>query len=197
MSIYLELLKTAFNEVDTSYYSFYAFHFSDRQYQIDPKKMKKYEQFLERNLAYELYHRYRLIMQSKHYSANFHDLQLNGEVNKIGFNDTVINQNVIIPDLVLHKSQSNLDPDYQKLFVEIKVNPKASLKKDIRKLLFAISSPLYFQEAVLVCVNMPFEEAKKQVKDFDYLGSNNEDLKKIFLLHPNESISFYEIVNNE
>jgi|SRR5688572_17384179 len=198
MSIYLELLKLAFNEVDTSYYSFYAFHFSNEQYYIDPESLDRYEQFAERNFAYELYHQYKIIIEAAINKEIFNGLQLNGEITKIGFNDTLVQQNVIIPDLVLHKSQLDVNSENQKFFAEVKVNPGADLEKDIKKLLFAVTAPLNFNEGVLICVNISIDNLQKQVKNYHRISEYTTILKKIFVLHPDldEYKSFYEIVNS-
>jgi hypothetical protein len=199
MSQYLELLRLAFKAVNKSYFSFYAFRFSNEQFAIDPKSFEEYEQHVERNFAYELYHQYRLLMEKDANRELFNGLQLNGETPKIGFNDTIIGKNVIIPDLVLHKSQLNIEEANQKLFVEVKINENADLGKDIAKLLFAVMPPLSFQEGVLICINISFADVKNQIRNYPRIKRYPEVLKKIFLLHPDleDYKSFDEIINNE
>lgn len=181
MSIYLKHLIAAFNLVEKKYFCTWAFN--DFPEKAQKKERKKYVQFIERVFAYELYHQYRIIIDSN--PKAYKDLVLNGEVRKNGFKDSMICKNHIYPDLVLHKNQTDNTKDYQKLFIEIKSNSFTSkqLENDLNKLFVAVSDRLNFENAIFVCINQNptnvLDDLKKLIKKKD---TDKSQLSKIWFL---------------
>ena len=183
---YLNDLYKAFKKVDKSYCS------SNYLY-IHHHPTKREKQYAERVFAYELYHQFRKIMESK--PNAYTDLVLNGEIPKMGFRETDIAQQRIDPDLVLHKGQDDCSPEYQKLFIEIKTSLTPNLQKDITKLKVAVGDRLNYQYAVLISINSDLAYVKEAIKTCNRQLVSSID--KLYLIHPDllEPTPFHTIIN--
>lgn len=193
MDIYLRHLIAAFNLVESKYFSSWAF----TDYNEDKLKRVRYQQYIERVFAYELYHQFRLIISKN--EDIYKGLKLNGEVKKNGFSKTLILKNHIYPDLVLHKDQDDNDSEHQKLFIEIKADPNLKyigIKKDIEKLAVAVNERLNFQNAVFICVNYNSETKKiiKKIVTKKRETYNEVTLMKMWFLSVNGIENFIEII---
>ncbi len=181
MTIFLKHLETAFRNVNKKYYSSLAFN----DYPIDsPEEDRKiYVQFIERVFAYELYHQFRIIMDS--FPQLYSHLVLNGEVRKNGFNESIICKNHIYPDLVLHRNQTTKSKDTQKLFIEIKSKSFSNeqLENDFKKLITAVSERLNFKEAVFVSINLNSKDVLNELKKvISNIQVHPSELEKIWFL---------------
>jgi DNA mismatch repair ATPase MutS len=144
---------------------------------------KKYVQFIERVFAYELYHQFRIIMDS--FPQLYGHLVLNGEVRKNGFNESIICKNHIYPDLVLHRNQTTKSKDSQKLFIEIKSKSFSNeqLENDFKKLLTAVSERLNFEEAVFISINLNPKDVLNELKKvINKIQVSPSELEKIWFL---------------
>ena len=128
---------------------------------------KTFIQLTERQFSAELYHNWRKkIAASKNRYSN---LKIGFEVSKKFItNKLVQNKSSFTPDLVLHQSQVSFDPNFQKIYLEIKTNPRLSLKRikhDLNKILFAINQYGY-QNGVFMSVNSDKERLIRIIKSY-------------------------------
>lgn len=180
-NIHIKHFLTAFGKVSKRYYSSHALKYSglNKNIRLDDTEIVTYEQQTERTYAYELYHQLRCVMNEN--PQDYRDISWNGEITKIDFNKTTLNSKSIIPDLILHKSQIDVSPEYQILFVEIKTNPNPVIEDDIKKILLAIKV-LDFKFGIFVTLNSNFDDIIKKMKVL--LENETDDvLKKIYVLH--------------
>jgi len=191
MNKYLEDLEKAFKNVDEDYYSSFAFDGGSFNEEGTLEDRNEYIQYVERVFAYELYHQFRIIIDSN--LDRYEGLKLNAEITKNGFNETSLGKERIFPDLVLHKSQTNNEYEYQKLFIEIKVQPSSDLKEDIHKMIVAVSEKLNFQNAIIICINMGDISIKKKIKNA--LNEVEQDsIEKLWLLSKEGYTCFNQIL---
>jgi hypothetical protein len=83
------------------------------------------------------------------------------------------------PDLVLHAGPDNQDK--QVLYVEIKTNPKSSLKKDLENLDKAVSTLLNFENGILIVANKSLDLTISTITKF--IHESGVDINKLFLFH--------------
>ena len=144
----------------------------------------------ERVFSYELYHQFRLLMNSNEYN---NEIRLDGEIGKRLHGNTVRDCGVIIsnfnfnstqihfsPDLVIHKGQNDRQEINQKAIVEIKTKDvsNAELTKTILKLNHYIRV-LHFQYAVFITVNTDFQEIAQKLRKL-FHNPTNKELEKRF-----------------
>lgn len=152
MDEYIKDLYEAFNSVDNEFYSTETIKepgsfFDD----IMPKS--KFIQQTELHFSAELYSEWRKIIKHK---SEYSDLKIGFEVSKKFIeNNLVKDKKKFKPDLILHQSQINFHPDFQKIFIEIKTNSSLNAKKissDVKKIVFAMKQ-YRFQNGVFISVN--------------------------------------------
>ena len=152
MDEYIKDLYEAFNSVDNEFYSTETIKepgsfFDD----IMPKS--KFIQQIELHFSAELYSEWRKIIKHK---SEYSDLKIGFEVSKKFIeNNLVKDKKKFKPDLILHQSQINFHPDFQKIFIEIKTNSSLNAKKissDVKKIVFAMKQ-YRFQNGVFISVN--------------------------------------------
>ena len=145
----------------------------------------------ERVFAYELYHQFKLLIASK---REYEGIRFDGEIGKQIHQQanncgTTINtrQLVYSPDLVLHKSQTDILTVNQKLIVVIKARniTDIELSKDIIKLNHYITT-LNFQYAVFISVNTNKSTIERKLKRLLPFPSDKvlvSNFKKIIILN--------------
>lgn len=141
---YVNDFISALQEVDEMYYTY-------------AKKNNK-NKYPERVFAYELYHQFRKIMESK--SSEFSGVYLNGEQTKS--KEVVDELERCAPDLVLHKCIYEVDPDKQLWLCEIKMKGNPKVMSDLNK--FSKMDKLKFQCYVFLYADVKFAEMVDEIR---------------------------------
>ena len=134
-----------------------------------------YNQNAENNFTVQVYSKLENIMQLDN-TGYYHGLTQNFDILKFKFN--------IRPDIVLHRGNDNLDD--QRMYVEVKTDPKANLSEDLRKLLLAVDDELHFENGVLIVGKKVLDRTILDILGYlDEENISNDDvkLKKLFLIH--------------
>lgn len=155
MNEYTVDLFSAFQLIKSRYYFTEVFRDLDN-YHLDQETII---QSTENSFSAELFRHMRNIMESENNITRYQDLALDFDVRKDWIDRDIITrrQRSYRPDLVLHYSQTNWDPHYQKIYVEVKTHPTPYVKNDIQKLTNAICR-LQFDNSVFISVNSDFND---------------------------------------
>lgn len=148
-----------------------------------------YPQETENSFCAELYHQYKLVMESETNRAYYRRLILQFDILKLRMG--------IKPDLVLHMGQNNLRD--QRLYVEVKTDPNAQLRDDLEKISIAVDSDLGFRNAVIIVVNKGLSNTISQIQQY-FLNNPCNNIRKLFLFHSTingrmPTFTFSEILN--
>jgi hypothetical protein len=136
----------------------------------------EYEQIAENSFTAELYHQFRIIMDSPGSERYYRDLILNFDINK--------ERHSRRPDLVLHRAQSNMDD--QRMYIEVKTNPHAGLSDDLEKLFYATHPGLLkYQSGVMIVGKKDYQLTCSSIKRYVelYKKERCEEVNKLYLLH--------------
>jgi hypothetical protein len=207
MNEYLIDLHSAFSQVAQRYYFAEVFRDLDN-YRHNQEAVI---QTTENSFSAEMYRHLRNIMDLEENTEKYKDLSLDFDIRKDWFDENiVINRTQSFrPDLTLHKSQIDWDPDFQKVYVEVKTSFNPYVKDDIQKLANAIYR-LHFERGVFVSVNSNYENLIQLLNPI--LISENRRLNmlniniewnRIYLFHSklngnkviSTPISFQQIIN--
>jgi len=153
MNNYIEDLYEAFKNVDTSFYSTESIKLPESFFNdLIPKAT--YIQQTELHFSTELYAEWRQIIKSK--DNGYDNLKIGFETSKkFVKNIFIADQKTFKPDLILHQSQIDFQPDLQKIYIEVKTNNSLNAKKilhDIKKIVFAMKQ-YEFQNGVFISLN--------------------------------------------
>jgi hypothetical protein len=143
----LKMLKEALNGVEIQYIEQYYFRLRGSQIQKP-----------ERTFVAELYHQLRMQQSTMNKDETIRNLVFHCDISKINYilnNECIqdVSKYRLVPDLVLHKSQTDNSSENQLLVCEVKMDSKISkdnFKKDLDKLLYYKLSQLKFQNAVFI-----------------------------------------------
>ena len=169
---YLELLDEALRQIERTYFE------STGRYN---------RQKLERVFCYELYFQMKTIMNDKNRCYFKDELMISGEIGKYCkvedgqlylVNDSKYDLCYIYPDLVIHKSQRDNSPKYQKLIIEAKFDnyDESPIVKDLTKLLNALNK-LQFQCAIFLSINTCMERLVSKIQEFLSEVNLNDEAK--------------------
>ena len=166
MNEYLIDLFQALKKVDKEFYVTKAL--LDPTVKLDgATKRETFIQLTERQFAAELYHKWRETIESS--KNDYSNLKIGFEVSKKFIqNQLVEDKSSFIPDLVLHQSQVNFDPDFQKIYLEIKTTPSQNAKRikhDLNKILFAMKQ-YGFQNGIFISINSDYKRLLKLIKNY-------------------------------
>ncbi len=183
----LQDLYDAFQLVNSRYYFTEVYRMVNRLYFI-PEAVN---QSTENSFSAELFRHWRNIMESENKIIQYNGLALDFDIRKELFDDIIVtnSSNSFRPDLVLHLSQLNWDPNFQKVYIEVKTNCIPYVKDDIQKLANAISV-LRFERAVFISVNSNYTDLVRRIRRI-VISENNRlnrqnihiEWDKIFLFH--------------
>lgn len=153
MNEYTTDLFSAFQLIKSRYYFTEVFR-NLNNYHLDQETVI---QSTENSFSAELFRHMRNIMEAEDNVVRYQDLALDFDVRKDWIDRDIITrrQQSYRPDLVLHYSQINWDPQYQKIYVEVKTHPTPNVIKDIQKLMNA-NYRLQFDNSVFISVNSDF-----------------------------------------
>lgn len=102
------------------------------------------------------------------------DLQFNFDLDKLRVG--------IRPDIVLHNAPDN--QDRQEICIEVKTSPAVELRRDLEKLIQAISNNLNFNNAIMIVVNKNLKSTLKIIRNFiRFSNLDEESLSKLYLYH--------------
>lgn len=174
---YLEDIKTALNNVNSVYYSWYNHKISNSEYPSEEYQ----KAYCERVFAYELYHQIRRIMDTNPAPARYEDVYLNGETIKDNkfftdiyeglaelspkFSDNTDNKR--IPDLVLHKDLGSTEVEGQIYLAEIKMKDNKNALDDLKKLTLLEKSKLNFTFYIFIYAGKNIDELKEELSQKD------------------------------
>ena len=209
MNEYLQDLFSAFQLVDSRYYFTEVFRDIDNYHQ----EQEAVIQSTENSFSAELFRHWRNIMEENHKIDQYNNLALDFDVRKDWVDYRIIenNKQSYRPDLVLHLSQLNWEPEFQKVYVEVKTNPNPFVKDDIQKITNAIYN-LQFERGVFISVNSDFTLLTNLIRNIVIRENRrltqiqiNIDWNRIFLFHStsnnngtnnfSQPISFLELIN--
>ena len=156
---YVNDFIAALQEVDELYYTY-----------TTASGEKKYP---ERVFAYELYHQFRKIMESK--GSEFSGVYLNGEQTKNKKVVPILEQ--CAPDLILHKCVYEVQPNNQLWLCEIKMKGNQNATSDLDK--FNKMAPLQFPCYVFLYAGVTYEEMRDEIKNLKRLTNTEFYLKTI------------------
>jgi|GEM_PF-4224858 len=115
----------------------------------------------ELQFSAELYSEWRQIIKIE--KDDYHNLKIGFEVSKKFIDNIYIkDQESFRPDLILHQSQIDFNPDFQKIYIEVKANHNLSTKKimnDIKKIALAMTE-YRFECGVFICINCNIDRLK-------------------------------------
>ena len=162
MNEFISDLFEAFTKVNQRYYFAEVYRDIDNFHQ----NQEAVKQSTENSFSAELFRHWRNIMESYNRVTAYHNLALDFDVRKDWYDEVIIDRtpNSFRPDLVLHLSQLDWDPNFQKVYVEVKTNPEPYIKDDIQKLANSIYR-LQFQNGVFISVNSDFSELKTLIRN--------------------------------
>ena len=187
MNEYLEDLLKAFSQVDNRYYFAEVFRNLDNYLHNQEAVI----QSTENSFSAEMYRHLRNIMELEENSEKYKDLALDFDIRKDWFDENIITnrQQSFRPDLTLHRSQVNWEPENQKLYVEVKTRFNPCIKDDIQKLANALYR-LHFERGVFISVNSNYNSVVSLIKRTLFNEDNrlsqrgiNIDWNRIFLFH--------------
>lgn len=148
------------------------------------KDIKRYR---ERIFCYELYYRFRCLMEDE-----YNDDILHGELDKSG-NKGFNNE---IPDFVIHSPGNN---DHNLVVVEVKVNPdEIGIKKDLNTLIKFMGCHKY-QHGVLICVTNGRNRDKytsiisSSWRDISCMCKDDVQSRISVLIKDNESVEYHQL----
>ncbi|NEW77998.1 MAG: hypothetical protein GZ086_00935 [Gelidibacter sp.] len=134
----------------------------------------QYDQNIEQSFSAELFHRFKSLIELPANTNYYNNLILHFDITKLSVGSR--------PDLVLHESQANRNN--QKMFIEVKTDPKANLTDDFNKLIMSTAEYLNFQNSVLIVVNRSFEETHNLIKNHkEFYSIPNERKSRIFIIN--------------
>jgi hypothetical protein len=191
MNEYLIDLYSAFSQVAQRYYFAEVFRDLDN-YRHNQEAVI---QTTENSFSAEMYRHLRNIMDLEENIKKYKDLSLDFDIRKDWFDENIINNNrqSFRPDLTLHQSQVNWDPDFQKIYVEVKTNSNPYVKDDIQKLANSLYR-LHFERGVFVSVNSNYENLIQLLKPI--LISENRRLNRLNInIEWNRIYLFHSILN--
>jgi hypothetical protein len=138
----------------------------------------QYPQNIEQSFSAELYHRFKSIMEIPSNVEYYDNLILQFDITKLAVNSR--------PDLVLHEDQENVNN--QKMYIEVKSDPSASLTNDFDKLIMATDTNyLNFENVVLIVVNRPFNSTLQAIYDHaNFINLDQERKRRIFIVNIEE-----------
>lgn len=206
MNEYLIDLHNAFSKVNQRYY--FAEVFRDlNNYNHNQEAII---QSTENSFSAELFRHWRNIMDTK--QEQYNSLSLDFDIRKDWFDENIITnrRQSFRPDLTLHKSQINWDPEYQKVYIEVKTNSNPYVKDDIQKIANALER-LQFERGVFISINSNYNKLVQLLQPI-LISENrrlcnvnfNIDWDKIYLFHAilnghdkviSTPISFQQIIN--
>lgn len=209
MNEYLQDLLEAFSKVNQRYYFAEVFRDIDNYCHNQEAVI----QSTENSFSAETFRHWRNIMELETKVKQYNSLALDFDIRKDWFDENIITnrQQSFRPDLTLHRSQVDWQPENQKLYVEVKTSQKPYVKDDIQKLANAIYR-LHFERGVFISVNSNYENLIQLLKPI--LISENRRLgrmdiniewDKIYLFHSilnddnkliSPPISFQQIINS-
>lgn len=207
MNEFLHDLFSSFQTVNSRYY-FTQVYRNLQNYHLDQDAVI---QSTENSFSAELFRHWRNLMELEENVMRYQDLALDFDVRKDFFREDIITNRTqsYRPDLVLHLSQLNWEPAFQKVYIEVKTHPRPLLKDDIQKIANAIYC-LQFERGVFISVNSNLPELKELMQRIvisenrRLLAVNIEiDWSRIFLFHSttnngvnniSQPISFLEII---
>lgn len=165
-------LASAIGKIDKDYISVIGFN----------KDNEEYQQSAEQAFSAELYSQYKQIIESD--KTNYYrGLKLQFDLEKERFGSKR-------PDMVLHTSPTSRNN--QKLYIEVKTNPKlTNYDKDLIKLFDATSNDkseikfLGFKNAVFICGKKDFTDVTTIISNYikQHQLNTDERLKRIYLMH--------------
>ena len=174
---YLEDIKTALNNVNSVYYSWYNHKISNSEYPSEECQ----KAYCERVFAYELYHQIRRIMDANPAPARYEDVYLNGETIKDNkfftdiyeglaelsptFSDNTDSKR--IPDLILHKDLGSTEAEGQIYLAEIKMKDNENALDDLEKLTLFGKSKLNFKFYIFIYAGKDIDELKEDLSKKD------------------------------
>mgnify|MGYP001777934248 CR=1 FL=1 len=166
----IEITKDNYEAVKKDILSPYMQDFVEALLNVEPRyimypikgKEERVKQ-IERIFAYEFYHQYRLIMQTK--PDLYSGIYLNGEISKA---DSIYD-NVLkcYPDLVLHGDPGKIENGKQYFLCEMKTMDNSNdYKADLKKLTELSCSPLKFQNYIFLAIGDDLQNLKEKIEDF-------------------------------
>lgn len=193
MNEYLKDLLEAFTKVNKRYY--FAEVFKNLDTVND--ETETIFQSTENSFSAELFRHWRNIMEQNNKTLVYNDIALDFDVRKNWFEIPIITytSKSYRPDIVLHKSQVEWDPQFQKVYVEVKTNPRPYVKDDIQKLANAISR-LQFERGVLISVNSDLSKLKTLIGNI--INSESRRLHQYQIqIEWDRIFLFHSIINND
>lgn len=162
MNEYFNDAYEAFKNVNSRYYFTEVFRNMDSYFLTQESSI----QSTENSFSAELFRNWRNIMELDNRWEAYQNLALDFDLRKEWFDDKIISRTKSYrPDLVLHRSQVEWSPEFQKIYIEVKTNPNPSIKDDIQKLANAIYR-LRFENAIFISVNSNYDELVSHIHDF-------------------------------
>jgi hypothetical protein len=176
MNEYLTDLYEAFSNVNQRYYFAEVFRNLDN-YRHNQETVI---QSTENSFSAEMYRHLRNIMDLEENSEKYKNLALDFDIRKDWFDENIITnrQQSFRPDLTLHRSQVNWEPENQKLYVEVKTSVIPYVKDDIQKLANSIYR-LHFERGVFISVNSNYINLIQILKPI--LNSENRRLNRLYI----------------
>lgn len=180
---HIEILIRAISSVDASYL-WYGESFNECA--VNDRKI----QHLERTFAYELYHKWRLLL-----NENFPNIVLNAEISKAVYDN--LTQNTVFPDFVLHHGQGS--DSNQILVCEVKrrygLTPQ-KIQEDIIALASYLNNKTFshnpFKLGVFILVGADIKYLKEQLLKFNLFSIANYLDKIICITYDAKTKCTYE-----
>lgn len=176
-------LYQSFLTVAPEYYSAEVYRDLDNYHQDQETQI----QSTENTFTAEVYSYWRNIMMQ--YPQRYENLTLGFDLRKDWFGDDIFERvlNSYRPDLILHASQTNWDPLFQKVYVEVKTNTNPYVLDDIRKIINA-QVRLHFDSCVFISVNSNLDNLRQLLRNVRNsetirLDQLRIDWSRVFLFH--------------
>jgi hypothetical protein len=163
MPTFLEDLETAFKNISSEHYQSLG---------LRPNG-ESYMQYPETSFNFQLTFNFERLKNNPNNEERYRNLSLTPDRLKFGIDPP------LKPDLVLHGGGDNQQK--QALYVEVKIDPRADLDKDLRALKRAISDELNFENAILIVANKSLNSTSRVINKF--VQNNELELSKLHLFH--------------